>query len=231
MEEKEYVYICPRCGNIDWYDETVDSCKYCRLSINDFIKTDYIKNKRNSLPYNSYSKFEKIDTKLMNQYVYNHPLYSKDFENLRLQLEDDEKYIYICSKCGANNFGPCFNHLDTCHSCKYPYKNFIKTPIKVRDYMYSTETRDVAIKALKEFFDNNGENVDQEAYEKRLEKEEQYKIKSDELAEYNRNNPKCPKCRSTAVTAGQRGYSIITGFFGSNQTVNRCASCGHKWKP
>lgn len=45
------------------------------------------------------------------------------------------------------------------------------------------------------------------------------------------NIPHCPKCGSTAITAGQRGYSIVTGFWGSGQTVNRCANCGHKWKP
>ena len=47
----------------------------------------------------------------------------------------------------------------------------------------------------------------------------------------DKNVPKCPKCGSTAITAGQRGYSILTGFLGSGQTVNRCANCGYKWKP
>ena len=41
----------------------------------------------------------------------------------------------------------------------------------------------------------------------------------------------CPKCGSTAITAGQRGYSLIWGFIGSGNTVNRCSKCGHKWKP
>lgn len=45
------------------------------------------------------------------------------------------------------------------------------------------------------------------------------------------NQPKCPRCGSTAITAGQRGYSIWTGFLGSDKTVNRCGNCGHKWKP
>lgn len=45
------------------------------------------------------------------------------------------------------------------------------------------------------------------------------------------NRPKCPKCGSSAITAGQRGYSFWTGFLGSSKTVNRCANCGHKWKP
>ena len=42
---------------------------------------------------------------------------------------------------------------------------------------------------------------------------------------------KCPRCGSTNITAGQRGYSLLTGFIGSGRTVNRCANCGHKWKP
>ena len=43
--------------------------------------------------------------------------------------------------------------------------------------------------------------------------------------------PKCPKCGSANITTGQRGYSLLTGFWGSNKTVNRCANCGHTWKP
>lgn len=45
------------------------------------------------------------------------------------------------------------------------------------------------------------------------------------------NIPNCPKCNSTNVTTGQRGYSFLTGFLGSNKTVNRCGNCGYKWKP
>lgn len=41
----------------------------------------------------------------------------------------------------------------------------------------------------------------------------------------------CPKCKSTNVVTGQRGFSLMTGFLGSNKTVNRCANCGHKWEP
>ncbi len=41
----------------------------------------------------------------------------------------------------------------------------------------------------------------------------------------------CPKCHSTQIATGARGYSILTGFIGSGQTVNRCAKCGHTWKP
>ena len=43
--------------------------------------------------------------------------------------------------------------------------------------------------------------------------------------------PSCPRCGSTYITAGARGYSIVTGFIGSGKTVNRCANCGHTWSP
>lgn len=42
---------------------------------------------------------------------------------------------------------------------------------------------------------------------------------------------KCPKCGSTEFTTGKRGFSALTGFFGSNKTVNRCARCGNVWYP
>lgn len=41
----------------------------------------------------------------------------------------------------------------------------------------------------------------------------------------------CPHCGSNQITTGQRGFSMITGFIGSNKTVNRCAKCGYSWKP
>lgn len=50
---------------------------------------------------------------------------------------------------------------------------------------------------------------------------------------YDKPKPKicCPKCGSESITTGQRGYSLLTGFLGSNKTVNRCANCGYKWTP
>ena len=49
--------------------------------------------------------------------------------------------------------------------------------------------------------------------------------------EREKNTVRCPKCGSTQITTGQRGYSFLTGFLGSNKTVNRCANCGYSWKP
>lgn len=49
---------------------------------------------------------------------------------------------------------------------------------------------------------------------------------------YKKYQPlRCPRCGSTAVTTTSRGYSLLTGFIGSNKTVNRCGKCGYSWKP
>lgn len=42
---------------------------------------------------------------------------------------------------------------------------------------------------------------------------------------------RCPKCGSTAVATGNRGFSVVSGFIGSGKTVNRCGKCGFAWKP
>lgn len=41
----------------------------------------------------------------------------------------------------------------------------------------------------------------------------------------------CPRCGSKEINIGERGYSLISGFLESNQTVNRCGKCGYSWKP
>lgn len=41
----------------------------------------------------------------------------------------------------------------------------------------------------------------------------------------------CPKCNSTNITTGSRGYNMVWGFIGSGKNVNRCGKCGHKWEP
>ena len=73
---------------------------------------------------------------------------------------------------------------------------------------------DTQAKSLKEYFDSH--NIT-------------YSLSKDD-DNYN-NLLKCPKCGSTAISTGKRGYSLLTGFIGSGATMNRCAKCGHKWQP
>lgn len=41
----------------------------------------------------------------------------------------------------------------------------------------------------------------------------------------------CPKCSSSSIITGQKGFTLLTGFLGSNKTVNRCGNCGYSWSP
>lgn len=42
---------------------------------------------------------------------------------------------------------------------------------------------------------------------------------------------RCPICGSTSISTAKRGYSITFGFFGRNDLVNVCQTCGFKFKP
>ncbi len=41
----------------------------------------------------------------------------------------------------------------------------------------------------------------------------------------------CPKCGSTQITSQKKGWSLGTGFLGSNKVLITCLSCGHRFKP
>lgn len=36
----------------------------------------------------------------------------------------------------------------------------------------------------------------------------------------------CPKCGCIDIATTNRGYSLLTGFLGSNKKINVCQSCG-----
>ena len=87
-------------------------------------------------------------------------------------------------------------------------------------------------KVFEEFI--SGDTLKEILYSKRKEE------KAEELRKLNEewdrdiafsHTPRCPKCNSTAIVTGTRGFSIWSGFIGSNKTMNRCGNCGHKWYP
>ena len=45
------------------------------------------------------------------------------------------------------------------------------------------------------------------------------------------NQITCPKCGSTSITEGTKGFSLLTGFVGSSNFRYVCKNCGNKWKP
>ena len=79
-------------------------------------------------------------------------------------------------------------------------------------------------------FESKMEQIKQQLSDRDNQSEIQY-MAQQRAEEQERNQVRCPKCGSTQITTGQRGYSFFSGFLGSNKTVNRCANCGYSWKP
>ena len=54
-----------------------------------------------------------------------------------------------------------------------------------------------------------------------------------QIAEQKSNAPQltCPKCGSTNIAEGTRGFTLTTGFIGSGKFRYVCKDCGNKWKP
>lgn len=131
-----------------------------------------------------------------------------------------------CPECGRK----ISDKAEACIHCGYPTKLNIANNNNIDERIISQYlSNEKPIQAIKYVQDTlNIELNEAKEYVK------QYKNNHPELKSINkqqRNIPKCPKCGSTSITAGQRGYSLLTGFLGSGKTVNRCANCGYKWKP
>lgn len=122
-------------------------------------------------------------------------------------LTDDAK---ICPDCQSNLVDIDFPALD------------LKILEKISD---STDFYDAMIKL------HNDDIIEYELKMSQFRSQVEVQEAEAERKKVEDSKPRCPKCGSTSITAGQKGYSILTGFLGSNKTVNRCSNCGHTWKP
>lgn len=146
--------------------------------------------------------------------------------------------MYICPHCGTIDAGEKSIRLK-CYECGTPYKY-----TNITRKQYWQESGEACINGSIDSYELNlikqyvSDTIDWGIYNSRknIQEEQRHKYQQQKQAEEQArqdaiNHPKCPKCGSTAITAGQREYSLLTGFLGSNKTVNRCANCGHTWKP
>lgn len=135
-----------------------------------------------------------------------------------------------CPKCGDIT-------IPSSTKCTFCGHDTLETKYTFKECLEDTSIR----KKIKEEYIDNSPEFDEELAKKREEEndkvihgsmtKEEKTVLQDMGAIPNNNIPKCPKCGSTAVSTGARGFSIVTGFIGSGQTVNRCGNCGHKWRP
>lgn len=140
-----------------------------------------------------------------------------------MALEDK---ISICDNCGWQ-FMTKPNEIPSRDKCERCGGQFIHTNITAEEmFLIERTSKDREfINAMIELKKN-----DIIEYQTRI---SQFRSQAKADGCYSKPKPKvcCPKCGSESITAGQRGYSLLTGFLGSGKTVNRCAKCGHSWKP
>lgn len=123
----------------------------------------------------------------------------------------------ICEKCGE--IFTASNDKTNCVDCNGKLST-VDSKIPMKEIFLLTDiSRDVNfIKTMSKLYDE-----DPIEYQLKM---SQFKLKLED-----NNKPKCPKCNSTSITTGARGVNFTFGLLGASKTVNRCASCGHTWKP
>ena len=122
----------------------------------------------------------------------------------------------ICTFCGLEITGD----VERCPQCN---SSTIEDKIVYQSKQISTD--ESFINAMVELHEKDP--IEYQFKMQQFENQKQVKQQSGE----EKNLPKCPRCGSTSITADQRGYSLVWGFIGSGNTVNRCSKCGYKWKP
>ena len=147
--------------------------------------------------------------------------------------------LILCPECNQS----ISDKSDVCIHCGYPLSEMRKyvCRIKEQEFDLTTFTDDVLSGKLPEAQlilqicqrtrCNMYEGEYLVSYIKQNERPPKI-LKSMTCDEYQRTKPAtCPKCGSTSITTGARGVNLMWGLIGASKTVNRCASCGHTWKP
>ena len=143
--------------------------------------------------------------------------------------------VKVCPKCGSF----CKDYHDRDTLCDVCNEKMVTTNFRDEDYATALKSEKEAefLQRIRERYVINSPEFDEKLYNEVIDKEYMENMRVDALMESlsknsQKNNVlKCPKCGSTAITTGQRGFSLISGFWGSGKTMNRCGNCGYKWKP
>ena len=149
--------------------------------------------------------------------------------------------LFICPNCGTMDAGKDDIRLK-CYECGTPYRATDLDRSLYWKELFSYTTVESYDKYKNDLLNKYvGDTINWDLFNKR-DKKWQKRLQEDKARHLQRqaeeqarqdaiNNPRCPKCGSTAIDATQRGYSLLTGFFGSGKTMNYCKNCGYKWNP
>lgn len=128
--------------------------------------------------------------------------------------QEKQKYDLILCNCGTNVVG-CAKAIET-------YKHVdLQTALKIaksdkEEVVYTSDDYHW-LEIITREFEKVGSRMKIENHEK------YYTPKEREL--------RCPKCQSSSITTGTRGFKLTTGFIGANKVKNFCSKCGYSWEP
>lgn len=145
--------------------------------------------------------------------------------------------LKLCKKCNQNNEPTFHGYIgwlkDDCYECPMCQTKLEDTCITIDEYKIIDEISE-DISFLEAMIDLK--QKDQIEYQLKM---SQFKVNlsqqesAKQVMEQKSNTPQltCPKCGSTSITEGTRGFTLTTGFIGSGKFRYVCKDCGNKWKP
>lgn len=234
--------ICPKCGYISLNKEICYVCNHQMIETGiekyeEIIYEDMLNNFE--FLYNKFS----ISSNCFNPVLHQKSKKLNQTRAAELSNSDFAKYIQVCPRCGdvAENISECRYCGSKTINTKYTSFEFTYN-IKVDSMNNIPALRDIRsetsklIKRIRAEYCYDNPKFSEFAFQQREEKE------AEKNAQYNNNHQSkqvmstppqvcCPKCGSASIATTNRGYSLLTGFLGSNKKVNVCQACGHQWKP
>lgn len=147
-------------------------------------------------------------------------------------------FINYCPKCGN------FSRSDIEHICSFCGTELIDTSITVEDFVKSDATMDKYRDIIQEDYVMKSLDFDRETFERREAEEAKCPYLQGESKD-EKNNPSCPVCGSTALSANKKGFGLgkaavggiltggaiglLGGFIGSRKVEITCLNCSHHW--
>lgn len=158
-----------------------------------------------------------------------------------------EDMMTVCPKCG--HIGCNYDEDEHCLWCETKLADFILTDVTLSKFLLTIESQEKYKKHIHENYLFNNPLFNKESFNYRETKQAENRKKSREdgikRKEQEKNNPTCPKCGSTALSANKKGFGLgkavagglitggavglLGGFIGSNKVEVTCINCGHKF--
>lgn len=134
--------------------------------------------------------------------------------------------MYFHDICGAKLGN--IDKLKECPECLCPLNIEHISPIPDGGWVKAISTDEKFMKAMADLYESDPIEYQLKISQFKATLKQQ---ESSKVVEEDKDQIRCPKCNSTAITTGARGVNNFWGLIGASKTVNRCGKCGYTWKP